>query len=249
MKNSSEFKIFGELNYFISKKRKDISFNYDFDDNPSIKDSIEAIGVPHVEVGKIIVNNEEIDFNYKLQNNDKVEVYSFYENAIISKLRPEIELYKFMTDENVGGMAKYLRMLGLNTIMIPEISDKEVARIAEKENRILLSRDFGLLKRKNVTHGLFLRSTNTEEQIYEAIKKFKLEKLLKPFSICIECNGEIKVITSEQLLKEDKVEDGVLKDYNEFFRCANCKKVFWKGSHYQRMRLLVDKYIKINDRL
>lgn len=235
MKNCSKFKIFGELNYFVRKNKQDIYFNYEFDDNPSIKDSIEAIGIPHVEVGEIIVNDEQKDFSYKLQNNDKVEVYSFYENDIKNKLRPDIELYNFMTDENVGGMAKYLRMLGFNTIMIPEI--------AEKENRILLSRDFGLLKRKNVTHGIFLRSTNTEEQIYEAIKKYKLDQLFKPFSICIECNGQIKVITSIELLDEDKIEDGVLKDYKEFFRCTNCKKVFWKGSHYQRMRLLVDKFI------
>jgi uncharacterized protein with PIN domain len=249
MKNYSKFKIFGELNYFVRKNKQDIYFNYEFDDNPSIKDSIEAIGIPHVEVGEIIVNDEQKDFSYKLQNNDKVEVYSFYENDIKNKLRPNIELYNFMTDENVGGMAKYLRMLGFNTIMIPEISDKEVAKIAEKENRILLSRDFGLLKRKNVTHGIFLRSTNTEEQIYEVIKKYKLDQLFKPFSICIECNGCIKLIRSSDLLEEDKIEDGVLKDYNEFFRCTNCKKVFWKGSHYQRMRLLVDKYIKINDGL
>lgn len=246
MKNFAKFEIFGELNFFVNKNKRNILFEHSFDDNPSIKDTIESIGIPHVEIGAIVVNGELKNFNYKLENNDHVLIYSFYENinSFENVLRPSIKKYDFMTDENVGGMAKYLRMLGFNTIMIPEISDKEVAKITEKENRILLSRDIGLLKRKNVTYGLFLRSTNTEEQLFEVIKKFDLNKYFKPFSICIECNGNINTIDPSKIIKEDRIKEGVLKDYQEFFRCDSCKKIFWKGSHYQKMETMIQKYLR-----
>ena len=241
--NSASFRFYDELNDFIEKDRRNITFAYLFEGNPSTKDCIEAIGVPHTEVEAIKINGIFTDFFQKVNQDDKIEIYSISSDIDLTnsiKLRPEIEDYKFIVDANVGKMAKNLRMLGFDTYYDFDLPDKEIVAVAEREKRIILSRDIGLLKRKNAIYGYFLRKTSIEEQINEVMKRYDLVSKIKPFTICLKCNTSIRTV--EKAEYENHIDENTQKEFNEFFKCDECDKFFWKGSHYDKMYTNVDKW-------
>ncbi len=200
------------------------------------------------EAGKqLFCENETNNKRIYNSSNDKdyVKVYSYNSNIDFSqivKLRPDIKEYKFIVDANVGKVAKNLRMFGFDTHYDFDLPDKEIVNLAEREERIILSRDWGLLKRKNAIFGYYPRKTNTDEQLAEIIKRYNLYDKFKPLSLCLECNGQIvKVEKSEA---KEHLDEGVLKDYNDFYKCKTCQKYFWKGSHYDKMLETIDKWKK-----
>lgn len=242
MKNSI-FKFFDSINYFLPYQNQNKEVIYSFDENPSIKDSIEAIGVPHTEVEAISINEKYVDFNEKLANEDYVKVYSYNSSIDFSKiikLRPDLNEYKFIVDANIGKVARNLRMLGFDTYYDFDLPDKEIVNLAEREKRIILSRDWGLLKRKNAIFGYYPRSTNTDEQLDEIIKRYNLFDKFNPLTLCLECNGQI--LQTNKLEVKNEIDSGVYDFYDEFYKCQNCNKIFWKGSHYDKMKLAIEKW-------
>lgn len=243
--NSANFRFFDDINFFLNKEQQNIDINYSFDGNPSVKDCIEAIGVPHTEVEAICINNIYSNFNKKINNNDSINVYSYNSNIDLSniiELRPKIKEYKFIVDANVGKVAKNLRMFGFDTYYDFDLPDKEIVNLAEREERIILSRDWGLLKRKNAIWGYYPRSQTTDEQLSEIIKRFNLYDKFNPLSLCLECNGKINKIDKGEA--QSNLDEGVLRDYDEFYKCNTCNKFFWKGSHYDKMLETINKWKK-----
>lgn len=234
--NQAEFRFYAGLNDFIAPAKRQKTFSFIFKRNPAIKDSIEAIGVPHTEVELIIVNGESQPFNYKLKEGDKVSVYPVFSNLDIHPsvpLRKPLTEMKFIVDANIGKMVKYLRMLGFDTYFDFDLPDNEIIELAEREKRIILTRDIGLLKRKTATHGYFLRKKNIEEQLIETIERFSLFPLMKPFSRCLECNGFILAVDKNTI--KNKLKPEIYDYYDEFFFCPDCLKIYWKGTHYDTM--------------
>ena len=241
--NSATFRFHDELNDFIEKDRRNINFSYLFENHPSVKDCIEAIGAPHTEVEAIKINDEFSDFFSKVNHDDKVEIYSINSKIDLTEakqLRPEIQEYKFIVDANVAKMTKNLRMLGFDTYYDFNLPDKEIVALAEREQRIILSRDIGLLKRKNAIHGYFLRKTSIEEQAVEVIQRYKLYDKAKPFTICLKCNSSIRTVEKEEY--ENFIDENIQKEFNQFFKCDKCNKFFWKGSHYDKMYTNIDRW-------
>ena len=154
---SAVFRFYEELNDFLpaGQKKKDIL--YHFENSPSIKDPIESLGVPHPEVVLIIVNNESVGFDYRLQDNDRVAVYPVFEGLDISpivKLRDKpLRNLIFILDVNLGKLTKKLRMLGFDCHYRNDFKDREIVQIAVDEKRIILTRDRRLLRYKIITHN------------------------------------------------------------------------------------------------
>lgn len=234
MKNTATFHFDAPLHFFLKEEMKRDNYSYSFDGTPTVKDTIEAQGVPHVEVEWIQVNGEFVDFSYRLKDGDEIHVFSL-EADILQPciLREKIDNYRFMIDFNVRKMAKYLRMYGFDVITDEGVPDKEIAEIAAAENRIVISRDLGLLKRKIVKYGYFPRKDNIEDQVLEVISHFGLLPLYQPFTLCLECNGKISQVEKQTILP--LITEGIATDYEEFYQCEKCEKIYWKGSHYQRM--------------
>jgi hypothetical protein len=187
--NTASFRFYEELNDFLSKDKKKVTFSYQFKGNPGIKDTIEAIGIPHTEVDLIIVNGVSVDFNYRVKNNDQVSVYPVFESIDISpivRLR-EKPLRKtcFILDVHLGKLVKTLRLLGFDALYRNDYADEEIMQIALQEHRIILTRDRNLLKRKAITHGYWIRSTSAEKQLDEVIRRFDLYSHIKPFTRCL----------------------------------------------------------------
>lgn len=232
-------RFYEELNYFLKKypKKQDIHFNYS--GKRSIKDLIENFGVPHVEVDLILVNSNPVDFNYIVKNNDRISVYPMFESLNITKttLLREIPLRntKFVVDVHLGKLARNLRLLGFDTDYKNDRNDAELAEISSKENRILLTRDRHLLMRRIITHGFVIRSEIPIIQIAEVLNRLDLWDSISPFSRCVQCNSKLQDLKNNnriytELLKQ--IPQKVKEWCYEYSYCSNCKKVYWKGSHY-----------------
>src|SRR5262249_47787352 len=158
------FRFYEELNDFLPLEKKKNSFLYSFSETASIKDIIESLGVPHTEVDLIVVNGESVDFSRQLTQGDHVSIYPVFEAFDISpiiKLRPApLRNTRFILDVHLGKLARYLRLLGFDTFYETHCDDAQIISIAKNEHRIILTRDVGILKNKQVTHGHWMRAIN-----------------------------------------------------------------------------------------
>lgn len=235
-------RFYEELNDFLPLDKRKIRFSHSFKNHPSIKDMIESLGIPHTQVDFILSNNNSVDFNYIVQNGDDISVYPVFESVNIqdvAKLRPTpLRQIKFIADVHLGKLARYLRMLGFDTIYKNDFLKKEIIKIAKSEKRIILSRSRKLLKIKDITHGYCIASTDTEKQLKLILNRFDLTKNIKPFSRCMICNSKLKSVPKEKII--DKIPPKVKELHSDFAQCPNCKKIYWKGTHYIRMKKFID---------
>lgn len=236
-KNEVTLRFYEELNDFLPTPRRKIPFHYRFWGTPSVKDVIEAQGVPHTEVDLVLVNGASVDFYRRIEQGDSISVYPVFESLDITevtRLRPvPLRDPRFVLDVHLGTLARKLRMLGFDTYYAISCSDEEIARIASDERRIVLTRDIGLLKRSEVERGYWLRSQTPAAQLKEVLGRFDLPSKIRAFSRCLSCNGTIRRVRTSDV--EKLLQPKTRRYYNEFYRCDSCGKLFWKGSHYQRM--------------
>ena len=238
--HEAAFRFYEELNDFLplSQRKKDV--RYEFRGQPGIKDAIESIGVPHTEVDLIVANGESVGFDYPLAHGDRVAVYPVFESLDISpiiRLRDEpLRKTAFILDVHLGKLARILRMLGFDVLYRTDYDDPEIIRIALEEHRIILTRDRRMLFNKTITHGHWLHSTNAEEQAREVIARFDLAGRIRRFLRCPMCNGLLQAVDRETIT--DRLEPLTRKYYTEFYQCPDCRKIYWKGTHYDR---IVDK--------
>lgn len=239
------FRFYEELNDFLAPDRRKRDFSIPYN-RASIKDMIESLGVPHTEIDLILVNGESVDFSCLVRPGDRVSVYPEFEAfniAGLTRLRPEpLRRPRFVLDTHLGKLAHYLRLLGFDTLYNNTCGDAELAEIsAGGDKRILLTRDHGLLKRSRVTHGYFVRAIVPEAQVREVLRRFDLYRHAGPFSRCMECNGRLCRATAGEI--RGRVPHGVVRDFDTFSVCADCARVYWPGSHYERLRRLVDQLL------
>jgi len=240
---SATFRFYEELNDFLPIDKKKKVFSYNFEGNPSIKDAVEAIGVPHTEIDLILANSKSVAFSYHLQDSDRVSVYPVFESMDITNVthlrEKPLRIPKFILDVHLGKLAKYLRMLGFDTLYETDYKDSQIVKIAKTQNRTILTRDVSILKIKSVTHGYWIRSQYSVEQLTEVVRRFDLNSNIKPFSHCTVCNGIVEKVTKESVM--NRIQPKTKLYYEEFYQCESCKKVYWKGSHYDNMKNFIEK--------
>lgn len=227
----------GKLNFFLPPKRRNCAIEYSFTGKVALKHVLESIGVPHPEVGEARRGgNQAVDLAYHVQDQDIIDVYPY--DPHVNHLTPEN--IRFILDNNLGKLNDYLRLLGFDTLYDPEWEDKTIAEQAEVQQRILLTRDRGLLKRKIIRIGYCVRSDKPRDQVGEVIEHFGLEKHVKPFRRCVRCNGLLRSVAKEQILEQ--LQPLTRLYYDEFMRCEDCGQIYWKGSHYDHMQEFIHKY-------
>jgi hypothetical protein len=155
----------------------------------SVKNAIEAVGVPHTEVESVLVNDEPVYFSYLVQEGDRICVHPGTETVqpgATARLRPAPSgRPRFVADSHLGGLARLLRMLGFDTLYSNDYHDSEVRRIARDENRVVLTRDRDLLMCRDVTQGCFVHALRPAEQIGEVVSRLQLMDDAQPFTRCL----------------------------------------------------------------
>ncbi len=234
----ARFRFHGELNDFLPRTKKQIEIIHLFTDKASVKDTIESLGIPHPEVFCIEIKGKYVDFSYILQDGDIINVYPISAGAELVVnicLQPKLPTtIRFVVDIHLGKLVSSLRLLGFDTLYRNDYEDEELARISSTQERILLTRDRGLLMRSLVKYGYYVRQTNPQHQILEVMRRFNLYKLVSPFQRCLRCNGLLKPVPKESIVGE--LPGNIQSQTNDFHRCQDCKQVYWQGSHYKRLQ-------------
>lgn len=208
---------------------------------PTVKDVIESLGIPHTEVDLILLNGESVSFDAHLSDGDRLSVYPRFESLDIrplQRLRPEpLREIRFIVDVHLGKLARYLRMLGFDTLYDLALGDEQIIEKSLHEERIILTRDLGILKNSRVKHGYFVRQTKPKEQAREIVKRFDLKNKIFSFSRCLECNTPLQPLEKEAAL--ERLPRETLRYYDAFFFCPTCEKIYWEGSHFEKMSKLI----------
>lgn len=239
---TASFRFYEELNDFLAPPHRRHEFQARCARAATVKHMIEALGVPHTEVELVLVNGESSTFDRLLRDGDRVSVYPRFETFDITPLlrvrAHPLRDTRFIADAHLGGLAHLLRLTGFDTLYDNHYADEEIEAIAAREARIVLTRDRELLKRRTITHGCFVHALKPALQIAEVFERLDLARSARPFTLCLECNTPLRAIDKASI--EDRLPEGVRERHQRFSTCDGCQRIFWEGSHWQRMRRLVD---------
>ena len=234
---TANFRFYEELNDFLPVSRRKRDFRCALPSGATVKHAIEAQGVPHTEVELILANGESVAFSYVVREGDRISVYPMFEAldvAPLLRLRSEpLRRTRFVADAHLGGLARYLRMLGFDTLLADDRSDAEIARISAAEQRVVLTRDRALLMHRQVTHGCFVRETRPRRQLVEIVSRLDLGRAIRPFSRCLRCNFELRAVAPHQI--RDRLPPGGAPWHERYWICDDCDRLYWQGSHWRRM--------------
>jgi uncharacterized protein with PIN domain/sulfur carrier protein ThiS len=231
------FRFYEELNDFLPRAERYRDIVCECARAATTKHMIEALGVPHTEVELIMVNGESVGFDRIIEDGDRVAVYPVFEALDVTPLvrlrEAPLRQTRFIADAHLGGLARFLRLAGFDTLYDNNFHDAEIEAIAAREHRIVLTRDRDLLKRRTITHGCYVRALKAEQQLAEIIERLDLRRSARPFTLCLQCNAPLHPVPKAGI--EDLLPPSVRKNQQRFSTCAVCHGIFWEGSHWRRM--------------
>ncbi|WP_179405448.1 Mut7-C RNAse domain-containing protein [Burkholderia guangdongensis] len=235
---AATFRFHDELNAFLPRERRERAFAYACARDATVKHTVEALGVPHTEIGRLDVNGASVALDRRLADGDRVDVYPERAAAPDGATAPPPREWRFVADAHLGALAQLLRLAGFDTRYDNHFSDDEIAALAEHDGRIVLTRDRELLKRRAVARGCYVHAVQPAAQLTELFVRLGLAPHMRPFRLCLRCNAPLHPLGADEAAA--RVPDGVRRRHRRFAACDVCRRVFWEGSHWQRMRTVVD---------
>ncbi len=233
----------GDLEGLLASVRRGKPVEQAFFGTAAVKDVVEAAGIPHPEVDYLLVDGSPVPLSQRISGEVQVAVFphGLPPHPLPSERVgfPFPDPRRFVLDVHLGGLASELRMLGFDTIWSNHADDPYLARVAATEDRVLLTRDLGLLKRSEVRHGYFPRTTSTQGQLQEVLRRFDLLPRALPFNRCLRCNGRLLPVEKSEVERE--LPPCVREEHDQFRRCQGCQQVYWKGSHHTEMLARISK--------
>ncbi len=216
--------------------------DYVFTGRPAVKDSIEALGVPHTEVDLIIAAGRSVDFSCPLQPGVLVDVYPF---GCLPEVAPRLHLSPpllerpaFILDVHLGKLARRLRMLGFDCRYRNDYLDPQIIALALAEGLIILTRDRGILKHARVRQGYLVGSSEPERQVCEVLERYRLHQQIRSLFRCPCCNDLLEPVPKQQILH--RLLPKTARYYQNFQLCRGCDQLYWQGSHYAK----IDRWVK-----
>ncbi len=238
-------RFYEELNDYLPPQNRKKDFELRINAGCSLKQLLESCGLPCAKVDLILVNSVPETLGYTLKDGDRISVYPVFERMDISSLNrlrnTPLRRLKFICDVHLGKLAKYLRMLGFDTLYENDYTRSRILELSGRQERIILTRNQRLLQNKKVSRGFLIRQEDPWLQAKAVVAAFDLRNTASPLSRCLECNGLIVKIPGDAV--QDRIEAGLLTRYDVFFECDKCKKIYWKGSHRDSMVKLMEKLL------
>lgn len=240
LENTNNLELAGKRDESIINDRYYIHY---YRGRPSIKDRIESLGIPHTEIALILKNGIPVEISYLVEKNDQFSVYPYFYNIKLPEVYKLQEEYpdkpKFILDVHLGKLARFLRRFNFDTAYSNNYSDSEIVEIAEKKNRIILTRDLGVLIRKKVKWGCFIKYDDPQKQLKQVFKRYDLAQYYKgEESRCVDCNTVLINIDKAKII--ERLEEKTKKYFNEFKICPDCAKIYWRGSHYHQTENILE---------
>jgi uncharacterized protein with PIN domain len=198
---------------------------------------IESLGVPLTEVGALVVDGRQVPTAHIPKDGERVSV-----RAVPRPQRVPGAPLRFLLDVHLGTLARRLRLLGVDTAYeSTDIGDPALAARSAAEQRVMLSRDRGLLRRRELWAGAYVYSTRPEDQLHDVLDRFSPE--LRPWTRCTACNGLLKEATKEEVA--DRLEAGTQRTYDVFAQCRACGRAYWKGAHHEQLEAIVERALTL----
>lgn len=200
-------------------RRRD-RFEVAWDGTSSVAHVVEAAGVPLTEVGSLVSHPEH------------------GEVRVGPVARPQqLDGWPggFVLDVHLGALARRLRLLGLDTAWPEEAGDPALVERADAERRVLLTQDRGLLKRRALWAGAYVRGSDPDDQLDDVLDRFR--PALAPWSRCTACNGELAPVDRDEVAH--LLRPGTLRTQDQFAQCPDCLRVYWPGAHAARLERVV----------
>ncbi|MCL6666940.1 Mut7-C ubiquitin/RNAse domain-containing protein [Streptomyces panaciradicis] len=199
----------------------------------SLGHAVESAGVPLTEVGTLRVDGREVPASYVPAAGDRVQV-----GTVERPQRVPGAPLRFLLDVHLGTLARRLRLLGVDTAYeSTDIGDPALAALSAAEKRVMLSRDRGLLRRRELWSGAYVYSTSPEAQLRDVLERFR--PALRPWTRCTACNGLLKEATKEEVA--DQLRGGTQRSYDVFAQCRDCGRAYWKGAHHEQLVAIVER--------
>jgi uncharacterized protein len=234
---TAHIRVYAELNDFLSSKQRQTQFVREIRFPTSVKDLLEGAGIPHPEIALILVDDERRSFDYLVDRDCRVAAYPRFHTLSTREtgtLQPKVPpVPGFVLDVHLGRLARYLRLLGFDTLYDNAADDNTLVDRSCDGERILLTRDRGLLMRREVVHGYYVRENEPRKQLAETVRRFKLAAVAQPFTRCMNCNGRLSDV--EKVDVEQDLEPGTRRHFDRFWRCQECGNIYWEGSHFERL--------------
>ncbi len=210
---------------------------YHLNRRASIKDIIEALGVPHIEIFRLEHSGKDLSFRYIPSGGEEILVFPFDKQnngRTPSVLRPQpFGKLKFLVDSSALKLARNLRMAGFDTVTVAGWKLREIVELAKREERVVVTRNRELARMGGLFFGQLLRSDDHRKQMLEVEERYELSAAASPMSRCLVCNDILRKVPKEKILH--RLEPLTRKYYTTFKECPACRKIYWPGSHHDRM--------------
>lgn len=192
---------------------------------------VESLGVPLTEVGRLTVDGREVRTAHVPVAGEDVRIHGVERPQRV----PGAPL-RFLLDVHLGTLARRLRLLGVDAAYENEdIGDAALAARSAAERRVMLSRDRGLLRRREIWAGAYVYSDRPERQLHDVLDRFAPP--LAPWTRCVACNGPLADADKDSV--RDRLQHGTRTSYDVFAQCTRCHRVYWRGAHHARLEALV----------
>ncbi|MGW2045282.1 Mut7-C RNAse domain-containing protein [Streptomyces sp. NPDC001858] len=221
-----------ELALFVPHARRAGATALAVDGASTLGHVVESLGVPLTEVGALLVDGREVRVSHIPADGESVAVQPVARPQLV----PGAPL-RFILDVHLGTLARRLRLLGVDAAYeSTDIGDPALAARSAAQQRVMLSRDRGLLRRRELWAGAYVYSTDPEQQLRDVLDRFAPE--LQPWTRCTACNGLLKEATKDEVA--DQLRHGTQESYDVFAQCRSCKRAYWKGAHHEQLTAIVE---------
>jgi uncharacterized protein with PIN domain len=242
MARRAVLRLYAELNDDLPPERRQRDLEIRLEPDWDVRALLRELWIPSGAVELALVNGSSRPLNHRLAEGDRISLYPTFESFDLSQTaqlrdRP-LRRVAFVADAHLGRLARYLRLLGFDTLFENDPGDRELARISIEEHRILLTRDRALLQRRGLTHALWVPALRPRDQLAFVLARLDLFRLLRPFTRCTVCNGALVAVDKAAVTGE--VPPRVQALFDAFWRCTECGRIYWQGSHYERLHRLVE---------
>ncbi len=216
------------LRMFLAPQDRGGHLTVGADGTSSLGHVVESAGVPLPEVGSLVVNRTPARPSHQPRPGDRIWVQA------VRRPQPLPEA-RFLLDVHLGALARRMRLVGLDTAYANDRDDDTLIALANSGRRALLTRDRGLLRRRKLWLGAYVRGDRAEDQLADVLDRFAPP--LAPWTRCLTCNGLLHPVPKAAVAAE--VLPGTRRTYQEFSRCRDCGQVYWRGAHARRLAAIV----------
>jgi uncharacterized protein len=227
-RGSARVRVDPSLRFLLAARHRGGDVPVPLDGVSSLGHLVEALGVPRTEVGELRVAGRPVPPSTRPAAGDLIEVRPVPRPQRVPEAR-------FVLDVHLGTLARRMRLLGIDTAYRNDAAEPELVAQAAAQRRVLLTRDRGLLFRRALTAGAYVRGARADDQLTDVLDRF--DPPLAPWSRCPACNGSLHPVDKSRVAH--LLEPGTRRSYPEFSRCAGCARLYWRGAHADRLAEIV----------